>query len=267
MSKKPPLGLMPEWRHKELRLQEIREAVQRYLDKGKAVPINWIAEEYDLQGWFKNREEIKEEEPKKEIKDEFEGESMVETICKDYGLFTKDQLLQAEERAFNAARESKKNGDFEWEQHPVFENVRHWDSRKYPTLQDYLNSKGEQPYEHFYAKGYRPEQYFKGTQWAQQPKETVEELVSEVFEKKSLSPLFKEEVKKDWVSGIDTLRPPHIKEPLFVWDDNKVMKFAIEWLNKRVQFAIMHDYAAVPVPIQIEIEMFKSKIKSGGIAP
>lgn len=55
--KKPPLGLMPEWRHKELRLQEIREAVQRYIDANEPVPINWVAEEYALRGWLENREE------------------------------------------------------------------------------------------------------------------------------------------------------------------------------------------------------------------
>lgn len=56
-AKKPPLGLMPEWRHKELRLQEIRGAIERYLEAKEPIPVNWIAEEYALRGWLENREE------------------------------------------------------------------------------------------------------------------------------------------------------------------------------------------------------------------
>lgn len=63
MATKPPLGLMPEWRHKELRLAEIREAVQRYLDAKEAVPVNWIVEEYCLREWLENREEEKKQQP------------------------------------------------------------------------------------------------------------------------------------------------------------------------------------------------------------
>lgn len=44
----------------------------------------------------------------------------------------------------------------------------------------------------------------------------------------------------------------------FKWDDGLVMRFAIKWLNDRVGWAIMHDYAAAPVPIQIELEKYKS---------
>lgn len=42
-------------------------------------------------------------------------------------------------KAFEAGREQDfKNTN--WKQHEVFSNVHHWDSRKYPTFQDYLKS-------------------------------------------------------------------------------------------------------------------------------
>ncbi len=41
------------------------------------------------------------------------------------------------------------------------------------------------------------------------------------------------------------------------WNDKLVIKFAIQWLNKRVKWAIMHDYAAAPSPIQLELKDFK----------
>lgn len=49
---KPPLGLMPEYLHKEQRLSEIKEAIQRYLDAQKPVPIQWIAEQYGIEQWL-----------------------------------------------------------------------------------------------------------------------------------------------------------------------------------------------------------------------
>jgi hypothetical protein len=60
-SNRPPLGLMPEWRHKELRLGEVRQAVKRYIDAKQPVPINWIVEEYCLREWLENRAAEKEE--------------------------------------------------------------------------------------------------------------------------------------------------------------------------------------------------------------
>lgn len=44
----------------------------------------------------------------------------------------------------------------------------------------------------------------------------------------------------------------------FKWDDNNVMEFAIKWLNQSVDWAIKHDYAAAPSPIQIELQQFKA---------
>lgn len=52
---KPPLGLMPEYLHKEQRLSEIKAAVQRYLDVNMAIPIGWIAEQYCIENWLKNK--------------------------------------------------------------------------------------------------------------------------------------------------------------------------------------------------------------------
>lgn len=47
-NKRPPLGLKPEFIHNEQRIAEIRDAIQRYLDAGEAIPISWIAEKYSL---------------------------------------------------------------------------------------------------------------------------------------------------------------------------------------------------------------------------
>lgn len=58
---RPPIGLLPEWRHKELRLQEINEAIGRYLEVNKPIPVNWIAEQYGLICWVDNWKEEKEE--------------------------------------------------------------------------------------------------------------------------------------------------------------------------------------------------------------
>jgi hypothetical protein len=58
--KKPPVGIIPEWRHKELRLEEINEGIGRFLEANEPIPVNWIAEQYGLTCWLKNREEEKE---------------------------------------------------------------------------------------------------------------------------------------------------------------------------------------------------------------
>lgn len=51
--KRPPLGLMPQWRHKELRLKEINEAMGRYLTKSlEPIPPEWIIEQNDLCEWL-----------------------------------------------------------------------------------------------------------------------------------------------------------------------------------------------------------------------
>lgn len=45
----------------------------------------------------------------------------------------------------------------------------------------------------------------------------------------------------------------------FIWTDDKVMEFAIKWLKDRVSWAIMHDFIAAPMPIQVELLEFKKK--------
>jgi hypothetical protein len=58
---KPPLGIMPEWLWKEKRLQDIRDAIERYLEVNQPIPVNWIAEEYAIRGWLENHQvEIKQ---------------------------------------------------------------------------------------------------------------------------------------------------------------------------------------------------------------
>lgn len=54
--------------------------------------------------------------------------------------------------------------------------------------------------------------------------------------------------------------------PEFKWTDADVIAFANDYLNKRVNFAILHDYAAVPVPIQLALKEFKSQHSSSGRA-
>lgn len=48
----PPLGLSPEWLHKEKRLTEIREAIGRYVEAKYPVPLSWVTEEYLLVIWL-----------------------------------------------------------------------------------------------------------------------------------------------------------------------------------------------------------------------
>lgn len=45
-AKKPPMGIMPKWRHDEMRLGSIIGAIERYIDAKCQVPLEWI-EEYN----------------------------------------------------------------------------------------------------------------------------------------------------------------------------------------------------------------------------
>lgn len=54
-SQRPPLGVMPEWRWKELRVQELDDALNRYADEMKELPQEWINEKYELQKWLQFR--------------------------------------------------------------------------------------------------------------------------------------------------------------------------------------------------------------------
>lgn len=55
---RPPLGIMPEWRHKELRLEEIREALTRFNDHHngkKEAPKEWLDEKHQIEKWLVGR--------------------------------------------------------------------------------------------------------------------------------------------------------------------------------------------------------------------
>lgn len=52
--------------------------------------------------------------------------------------FTKKQLLEAEEKAFNAARETDLKNTT-WKPHKTIANAMTWDSKKYETFSDYKN--------------------------------------------------------------------------------------------------------------------------------
>ncbi len=47
---KPPLGLRPKYIVDELRIREIEEAIGRCVLAGKAVPLIWQQELFDLRG-------------------------------------------------------------------------------------------------------------------------------------------------------------------------------------------------------------------------
>lgn len=53
--KKPPIGIIPEWRHKELRLEEIREGMARYYKEGVEVPAEWIIEDEEICHYLRMR--------------------------------------------------------------------------------------------------------------------------------------------------------------------------------------------------------------------
>jgi hypothetical protein len=41
---KPPVGIMPEWLLKEKRLNEVIEAINRYIEAKCTIPIDWVQE-------------------------------------------------------------------------------------------------------------------------------------------------------------------------------------------------------------------------------
>lgn len=60
--KKPPLGLMPQYIHDELRLKDIREAIIRYLDACMDIPIEWIEEYNEINRRLKERDRVRKAE-------------------------------------------------------------------------------------------------------------------------------------------------------------------------------------------------------------
>lgn len=63
----PPIGLMPEWLSKEIRLKEILAAIKRYTDAGFAVPKEWSDEERSIVSWQVMYKSFKETSPGPEI--------------------------------------------------------------------------------------------------------------------------------------------------------------------------------------------------------
>jgi hypothetical protein len=49
---KPPLGLRPRFIVAKLRIQEILEAMQRYVEADKAIPDEWRTELIELHDWL-----------------------------------------------------------------------------------------------------------------------------------------------------------------------------------------------------------------------
>lgn len=48
-TKRPPLGIIPTWLHKERRLADIEAAIGRYKQVGVKVPAEWYVELYHLR--------------------------------------------------------------------------------------------------------------------------------------------------------------------------------------------------------------------------
>lgn len=47
--KKPPVGLEPRYIYESIRITQITDAIRRYLDADKDIPVEWIEEYNDLQ--------------------------------------------------------------------------------------------------------------------------------------------------------------------------------------------------------------------------
>lgn len=81
---KPPLGLTPEWVIKQERLDNVTDAMWRYIEARKVVPLGWYEEMNSLIGWLN---ENKKEKPSLEVKDweivSFEGGAGL-VISKNY---------------------------------------------------------------------------------------------------------------------------------------------------------------------------------------
>ena len=57
-NQRPPLGVVPEFIWKEIRIKEILAAMERYAINDKPIPSEWVKEIRELFYWFiTNREE------------------------------------------------------------------------------------------------------------------------------------------------------------------------------------------------------------------
>jgi ribosomal protein S27E len=52
---KPPLGIMPRRIHDSIRARELVNAIERYIDACKEIPIEWVEEYNELTEYLKNR--------------------------------------------------------------------------------------------------------------------------------------------------------------------------------------------------------------------
>lgn len=55
-----PLGLRPKWIILQQRLNEINEAIVRYMDAGYKVPAEWIIERNEIIDYLEERENKEE---------------------------------------------------------------------------------------------------------------------------------------------------------------------------------------------------------------
>lgn len=53
-SVRPPLGIIPEWRFRELRIDEIRIAIKRYEEANFKIPAEWIDEMSNHLQWLRD---------------------------------------------------------------------------------------------------------------------------------------------------------------------------------------------------------------------
>lgn len=54
-TKRPPIGLMPRKLHNEARIKDIVEAMARFMDESKQIPLEWIDELSELSRWNENK--------------------------------------------------------------------------------------------------------------------------------------------------------------------------------------------------------------------
>lgn len=53
---KPPLGIIPRWRVTEIRIEEINQAINRFIEAKQEIPVEWIKELNELLLWLKFNE-------------------------------------------------------------------------------------------------------------------------------------------------------------------------------------------------------------------
>lgn len=50
---KPPLGVIPEWLHKQNRLESLNDAIDRYKEDGRDIPYEWLQEREKIEYWIR----------------------------------------------------------------------------------------------------------------------------------------------------------------------------------------------------------------------